>query len=278
MTALRNVKVELITPVRAKELLKHNTKNRNVSERSLNHYIRQLEDGAWEFNGDTIRIGEDGTLFDGQHRLMAIVKTGKPMECIIVSGLKKSAMSTIDTGRIRLVGDHLKILGKVTSYHFALAAACSIIFKFRKGKFIETHERQTAAEAIKFIDDNPKLIEINNRIAHNAMLIRLLTPSIAVACYYLFSNIDKYKTEEFFEKLTTGEKLGATSPVLKLRSQLISSKGSGHRSGRLHQRTYLYYICAAFDAFLHNRRVEGHFKYVQNAIIDLPSKTRTSGR
>lgn len=278
MSTQRQVKVELVTPARARELLKKNSNNRHISERAVNHYIRQIKAGEWQFNGDTIRIAEDGTLLDGQHRLEAIIKTGHTLECIIVYGLKKTAMMTIDSGRSRKVADYLKIIGIEKSNPIALGAVCSVIFKFRDGVFVETSERQTTAEAIEFIEKNKAVLN-SMKLISNKPLIKLLTPSVTIALHFLFSKIDKLKSEEFFEKLTTGENLGATSPILKLRSQLISMKGNSKRRwGKISQRTFIYYACTAFEGFLHNRRIEGHYSMMPNAIIELPRKTTKSGK
>lgn len=268
----RTVKIEMVTPTKAKQILAKNTNNRNMSERSLNHYARQIESGQWEDNGDTICFREDGVLMDGQHRLEAIVKTNKSLECIMVYGLKKSAMATIDTGRVRKVADHLKLYGFKMHAHASVAAACVIIGQFKKGKYTEMRERQTAAEAIAYIKENPDFLEQANEVYSNVELSRLMTPSVLIATYYLFSKIDRRKAAEFFEKLRTGEHLGTTSPILKLRNQLTGMRTGTKRRGKLHKRTYLYYICAAFSAYLDNRRVDGTFKYMQNAVIELPKK------
>lgn len=272
MSGNEKVRIEIITPAKAKMYLERNTNNRHISPKSVAHYSRQMDIGAWKFNGDTIRFLENNVLADGQHRLESIIKTGKPMKCIIVTGLDKDCMSTIDTGRSRRVGDHLRIYGKFEISNFmAVAAACSIVAKFQKGKFVDSRDKQSPAEAIAFIKENPDFLKHCNV---GADLAKLITPSIAISTRYLFSKIDRYVAAEFFDKLTTGEKLGGTSPILKLRTQLIASRGTGFRRGRLHQKTYLYYICAAFDAFLNNRRVDGHFKMMPNALVELPNKPR----
>lgn len=274
MSGNEKVKIELVTPAKAKMYLERNTNNRHISPKSVAHYSRQMNIGAWKFNGDTIRFLENNILADGQHRLESIIKTGKPMKCIIVTGLDKDCMSTIDTGRSRKISDHLRIYGKfeITNY-MAVAAACSVISKFQDGTYVDSRDKLSPAEAISFIKENPDLLKYCN-IQNGSDLAKLLTPSIAISTRFLFSKIDRSMTNEFFEKLTTGEKLGGTSPILKLRTQLIASRGAGFRRGRLHQKTYLYYMCAAFDAFLHNRRMDGHFKLMPNALVELPKKPR----
>ena len=68
---------EIITPEKAKEILKKNGKNRSISWSTVNAYARDMSKGYWtEGVGVGISIDENGILRDGQHRLEAIVKSG----------------------------------------------------------------------------------------------------------------------------------------------------------------------------------------------------------
>lgn len=265
---------ETITPQMAKKWLEKNPNNRNLSQRSLNHYIRQIEEGQWVTNGDAIRFQDNDNLMDGQHRLEAIVHTGKPMKCLIVRGLPKEAMPTIDTGRGRTVADHLKLQHKynVNSYT-ATAAAIGIIWRFRNGIYVDTKERLTPAEAIAFIEQNPGILK-SAELNANKDLTRILMPSISISTHYLFSRIDKFKCQEFFDRLTAGHDLGKTSPILKLRTEMLGMRSSEKRRGAINQRTFLYYTISAFDAFLHGRRIDGFEKMTAKTVIELPKRSR----
>ena len=73
--------VETITPEKAVEYLRHNTNNyRKLSLATVSKYVAEIKAGRWQLNGETIVFGEDGILKDGQHRLAAIAKAGKPIE------------------------------------------------------------------------------------------------------------------------------------------------------------------------------------------------------
>src|SRR5687768_3937102 len=72
---------ELVTPDRAKQMLLNvRDKNRSLKENSVQIYAEAMRRGDWQFNGDPIRFGADGKLFDGQHRLTAIIRSGKPQQ------------------------------------------------------------------------------------------------------------------------------------------------------------------------------------------------------
>ncbi len=78
--------VETITPKLAAEYLKkHNTHNYRPLRRSVyKPYAEDMRNNRWELNGEPIVFSLDGTLKDGQHRLAAIVESGKTIEMVVV--------------------------------------------------------------------------------------------------------------------------------------------------------------------------------------------------
>jgi hypothetical protein len=106
-----NIEQQLVTPEMAKEYLKANTKNRKVDRFRVNHYAHLLKSGQFMSNGDTIRFDWNGVLIDGQHRLMAIAKTGIAATFIVVKGLNPETFKTIDMGKLRSNSDIFAIEG-----------------------------------------------------------------------------------------------------------------------------------------------------------------------
>jgi len=86
----------LITPDIAKKMLAGNDSNRAISESTLAQYIKSMLAGEWKQNAETIKIGSSGKLLDGQHRLTAIIKSGKPMHMLVVNGVDDNVIDTID--------------------------------------------------------------------------------------------------------------------------------------------------------------------------------------
>lgn len=68
----------LITPEAAEIMLENNSaENRSVRPLVVEKYARELQKGNWEkSNPGMITFWKDGTMVDGQHRLMAIAKSG----------------------------------------------------------------------------------------------------------------------------------------------------------------------------------------------------------
>jgi len=103
--------IETITPEIAKGILANNNLNRNINATIVGHYADAISRGQWELNGESIKIAHDGRLLDGQHRLMAIIKSGVPIKTLVIRGLSTEVFDTLDQGRARTGGDLLTSMG-----------------------------------------------------------------------------------------------------------------------------------------------------------------------
>ena len=67
-----------ITPEMAVELLKHNHGNRKINRANVRRIADDMLTGAYKLNGETLKLYEDGSLADGQHRLNACILANVP--------------------------------------------------------------------------------------------------------------------------------------------------------------------------------------------------------
>lgn len=98
-----------VTPALAEHYLSKNVMNRNVSQSLVNKYAHDMENNDWLLNHQGIAFYEDGSVADGQHRLMAVLQSGKTVPMMATFGLKKPVAATIDGGRKRSMSDGIKI-------------------------------------------------------------------------------------------------------------------------------------------------------------------------
>lgn len=68
---------------------------------------RDIKEGHWDSTHQGIAIASDGTLIDGQHRLLAIVEAGKSVKMNVTFNATKS--SHIDSGTIRTMSNRLQM-------------------------------------------------------------------------------------------------------------------------------------------------------------------------
>ena len=100
--------IERITPETAKKMLTTNISNRDPKREAIADAILR---GQWKLNGASIVFDTNGVLRDGQNRLMACIKAGKPIDTVVVRGVEPEAQITMDTGVKRSLTDYLKLKG-----------------------------------------------------------------------------------------------------------------------------------------------------------------------
>jgi len=65
---------------------------------------KQIRQGKWKYNGDTIKIAATGDVLDGQHRLWAIIESKTAVETVIVYGTSVTDADIIMSDGVSLEG------------------------------------------------------------------------------------------------------------------------------------------------------------------------------
>ena len=210
---------ETVTPAKAKIYLQNMAKNRPVSKSKLKRYISDIEEGRWnEWCGSIEFRKADGKTMNGQHRLLAIIATGKSMNLLLVHGVPDDAFATMDTGKRRNGSDTLSVSGyKNTNL---TAAAIAMVERYRTGKMehVITFTNQEILDlAKKYNDIAPS---VTYAASHK---VRWLRASVVAAFHYLFSKRDPDAADAFFNKLISGQGLSNGDPAYILRERLIEN-------------------------------------------------------
>lgn len=213
-----NVELIDLTPALAEELLTKNTHNRPARERVWKAYAADMESGNWNFNGDAIRISQEGVLLDGQHRCLAVVSSGATIQVLLITGLPPETQDTVDGGAKRKLSDVLALRGHRNATN--LASVLRLITQWEtNGRLdngsVTNSQALGTLERIPWIEDG---IPLTQRVrSHTA-----LPASIAGFTWWLFASLDAEEAEAFFERLITGENLRKGNPIYTLRSSLAS--------------------------------------------------------
>lgn len=246
--------IETITPAQAQVLLGNNANNRKVMKSAVGYYTKMIKEGNWKVNGEAIKIAVDGSLVDGQHRLLAVVEAGFPIETMVVRNLPKESIRTLDTGRARTPADNFVIHGYNTMEAQTLAAATKMIMRFKDdGLYVDDSKSDRVAplDLLAFIGKHNGIVHSMHRIPQ---LTRSLMPlSISVGLHYVFSQIDSSKTEEFWSQFANGINLDSRSPVLALRNKLILMKDAKKIYNR---RQVVSYTINCFEAFRNGKEMQ----------------------
>lgn len=116
----------------ATEILEnHNSKNRNLSESTVQSYANDMKNGRWTMTHQGIAFDVNGTLLDGQHRLWAIVFANIPIEFMVTRGLPvekdgKFTMDAIDRNRVRTTGQQMQLCHSIKNGNVVAAAMRAI--------------------------------------------------------------------------------------------------------------------------------------------------------
>lgn len=221
------MKAELktVTPEMAAEWLKKNNRNRKLSLALVDLLSNEIKNGNWQQNGDTIRFDDKG-LLDGQHRLHAIIKAGKPVDTFVVTGLETDSMRTIDTDRRpRSTGAVLQLAGEVDTN--VLSGAIRVVLDMREDtKWKRSSRLLPKRTFFDFLDNEPSVRD-SVRFAQNLhSLKKLAGPTVPAGLYHMFSSVAKKEAQKFFNDLNDGLNLSPRDPAYLLRQRLIDNSAS----------------------------------------------------
>ena len=244
--------METVTPEDAQQILKGNTNNRTVKKSLVKYFKNQIERGIWQFNGDAIRIAANGTLLDGQHRLLAVIAAKKPITTLVVRGLSTETFKTIDTGCVRTIADHLHIEGFGASNILGAAVKVAMRFDGATGVYTNNVDRISPTEIIGWLNRHETFPEFVKFCMPAKGFTSVSTLS---GVYYICSIMDPDAALSFFTGVVTGERLSAKSPAMLLRNRLLSIRNDG-RAGAMYQKTMVALIVHAFNCYRKNKPIE----------------------
>ena len=148
-------KIENITPEVAAGFILLSCGNRRLKEDKVRGYMRDMKEGRWMPNGESIIFDASGALIDGHHRLTAAVRAGFSFQSVVVRGVAPESLKTIDTGSSRSSNDLLMFSGYKNANQ--LNAIVRALMSLKKGKVRSAIP--TSQEVFDFISQNPLTID-----------------------------------------------------------------------------------------------------------------------
>lgn len=220
--------VKKITPTIAKRWLeeKNYADNRRISRIKVNDLIRQMKQGLWALNAETIKFDVDEKLLDGQHRLTAVVESGVEIESLVVHGLPTEVFTTIDRGYIRSLAQMLSMSGYGHAAH--IGSASTYLWKHlwvgdpgKKCGVISPDEAMAIIEEHSGLKDTVEMYSNGFR--------KIVTPGFACFFGYLASRAASRKAEDFMERLASGLAVDTKDPVHILRERIMQGRSANRR-------------------------------------------------
>lgn len=244
-----------INDVVAKELLRYNTVNRKLSQSNIDRLAEAMVRGLWMFNGKSnILPFSNQQILDGQHTLHAVIRaheigairgiTIKPILALPVIGLDPEVFSSYDGGAPRQTRDTLTVAEKVgiLSLNDVADNECSTALRVMLQYVNMVQDikpddplyldglrskvpNYRAAELMGYFPQLTESLEFCNEL--DAFHARRPVISIAVggALHAIISEVQSpTAANNFVKSLLTGTNLDETSPIYKLREQLIGDQ------------------------------------------------------
>ena len=246
--------IEQITPDFAEYVLEtKNTKNRSMKPANLKRLVTAIDNGEWIITNQGLAFDKDGNLLDGQHRLLAIVKTGKTLPIMVARNMDPKIFNCVDTGTARTAADGLYIQGCSASKHLAAGIKVYLLYKrFPRGSWtfaaVPTH-----SEILQEYKDNQEVYdEITNQMGVYHRKFHFFNLSVGIPMYKLISekNYSEEILSEFWTQFSEGTNLNIDNPILSFRNQMMQ-KGFRHR-GSYYQRYQLNAFIRLFNLWIND--------------------------
>ena len=234
--------VERVTPEIAEAWLGKNDNNRNLRQRVVSAYARDMAAGNWRLTGEAIKFGRFGRLQDGQHRLHGVIEAGVAVHFLVVRGLGDGVREVIDSGTGRTVGDALRMRGE--PLYSSVAAAARLAWLFETSRELNSAGfRVTHSEVLEFLDTNKDFrpaIEFAGSVGRR---IDMPVSVIGLAAWILL-RVDSDDAYKFFTQLAEKTNLRSGDAILALIERLAEIR----RTGRIATRgDYLSLIFRAWN-------------------------------
>jgi len=262
---------ETVGPERAKELLAtYHEDYRKYRPRYAEGLARDMAAGHWNFDGSPIRLSgspEDGKLFDGQHRLHAVIESETIQTFLFVAGLPEKAYNTTDTGLPRTYRDNLRRRGftNVT----LRSSLVRLIAKWDAGLSLDDSKRMTNAEADEVHDQHVDSINRALQLAMSTNRRIDLPASLWAFSWWVLYRIDMEKAHTFLVAAAEGENIGRGDPAYTLRNRLYDERDNLRSRNEL-----MHLVFQAWNAFVRGEKITRlHFPkgYMTRERMEVPT-------
>lgn len=254
MEITERVGIEVITPEMASGLLARNYEdNRRIRPSYVAQLANVMREGRYvSQNGQTIVVGaDDGVLYDGQHRLSAVVESGVP-QTFIVAYVRdgRNTFKTIDNGTRRQTYDFLDVPNKKDCVVLGKFMACvewgsAPLLSCLQGKMDSKSDIDRSA-VIGYVEQHA------NEVGHAVRVGKAMRQSVLVGggAYSMFLALVTYCGQdellnEFAEEFVKAASDNATVTATKIKIM----KARGTRSSKSERKWLVGTLLCSYSHF-----------------------------
>ena len=250
----------MLTPDRAREWIELSVEDpRKLRENQVETMARDIVNGRWRRIANAIHFsyasGEQGPqMFDGQHRVNAVIRADTPALVLVAWDMPLSGVSVIDTGSPRTLADYLHWRKEPNNQ--ILAAIIRFAWMW-ENDHLRTYQwrwvKPSIEELIQFFDDNLDLrdsIPVAKRLKRDPLWI---PGSVSGAWWWKTHQRFPKDVEQFVDQVVSGAGLNSGDPVLAYRRLCLSVK---HKLEDYDQRGLLALLIKAFRSSYYGKAVK----------------------
>jgi len=218
----------LVTPEFAGELMTLNDGNRPIREVKVREYAELMTANKWLDDGTPLIISKTGKLLSAQHRLLAIIKSGKSYNFDIKTGIGDECYATIDTNINRNSSDTAHHLGYKNSNNVAYIARFMIAMgNTKSGQQYKIRDSVSNVEVTEWLEKKAKNDLLQQCIDDSRKMqksFKVIPSTFISALLYYLAGYNKEEAWKFMNIICTGENCSSTynSPIYVLRQKLIN--------------------------------------------------------
>ncbi len=245
-------KIIEFTPALADYILTNLSRdNRPRKLAKIKRYAQDLAEGRWGLTGDTIKFGSNGTLRDGQNRLAACIRAGKPFRSHVVFGIDPELFPRMDIGKNRTPADVFSIAGIAYATHVAGTVRwLQILTGANPGDRGAQFSNEELLQAYREKFDPDKLEHsIQCALAVRRSTRQPVAPLAAL--HYVFAEKDQQRADSFFDEWARDHAKRARAPTRYLQRRLVEVTRQSNQ--RLHENVRNAFIIKAWNAYVGGR-------------------------
>ncbi len=218
---------------------------RSIKAAQVERYRREMDSDNWHPHAAPIQVDEEGALINGNHRLEAVKKLGRPVRMVIAWNVPRAAIEVIDRGVARSLIDIIRQGGEENPKErgIVFTALCEM----RNG----TPRPASYDEYKRFRDRNAGMLACAVEWQHSAKREKLAMPGFLSGCL-LFLALTDSRLEPFASRVVSasGEDTEVARQLSKRLRNASDEEGGGHGF-----RTKVAELCAtASEAHLTGRK------------------------
>ena len=258
----QNVMVS-ISPQDAEALLAdHNHHNRNIAEASVRRWATAMTEGTWDPDASDLKVDWNGDLIDGQHRLLACIRSGVPMGTLLRTGLDPATQRRVDIGRRRNTSDTFRL--EKIAWANNIAAAILLRLRYENGESrglrVSSNLRVDLSpdQSLAYYREHP----FHEKLASQSDAMYRIAPNVARTVWFaalpMFAERDEADALRFAESFVNGDWGGPGSPMQALIRYVSSARTPGipGQKARAVNERHLLAIVKAWNAWRMDQPLE----------------------